>query len=170
MIRQLVTSLALSAALLAPLPAAAIPDGNTMKLSFGGFDVYGTYTKRSCAAQTFLRSARGERIGFSIYWVPGRSLYVMTKHRGYARAGGRQQVQFRFPGGEAMAFAMKRRGERVQADIGFGATARKLYKLIEANRSLRIELPGVGDAVDVDLSRRRELESAMRHCRDWLKS
>ncbi len=150
--------------------AHAAPEGNTLKLKFGVFDIYGTYTKRSCQAQTFLRSARGQRMGFAIYWVPGKSLYLMTKHPASERVSGRQQVQFRFPSGEAMAFAMKRQGDLVQASIGFGSTAQDFYELIEANRSLRIELPGIGDAIDVDLSKRREVEAAMRYCRDWLKS
>jgi len=150
--------------------ASAAPDQNTLKLSFSTFDVFATYTKRSCAAQADLRSARGQKMAFVIYWLPGKALYLMTQHPGYASARGKQVVQFRFPNGETMAFAMKRKGARVQANIGFGASAKKFYKLIEANQSVRMELPGIGDTVDVNLSRRREIEGAMRHCRDWLKS
>ena len=150
--------------------ANAAPNQDTLKLSFGKFDVYGTYSKRSCAAQTFLRSAKGHRMGFLIYWVPRKSLFVSTKHPAFAQVSGKQVVQFRFPDGQAMAFKMKKQGDHVQASIGFGSQAKKFYKLIEANDSLRIELPGLGDVLDVDMSRRRELESAMRHCRDWLKS
>lgn len=160
---------AVVAAILLAAPSDAAPDADILKLSFGKFDVYGTYSKRSCAAQTFLRSARGQRLGFSIYWVPGRKLYVMTRHPGYEQARGNQQVQFRFPSGQTMTFDMKRKGARVQADIGFGKTARAFYKLIEANSAMSIELPGVGDRVEVALERRRELEAAMRHCRDWLQ-
>ena len=79
-------------------------------------------------------------------------------------------MQFRFPDGQAIAFKMKRRGDRVQASIGFGSAAKKFYKMIEANPSLRIELPGIGDTLDVSLKQRRQLEGAMRHCRDWLRS
>lgn len=161
---------ALCLAIFLAAPAHAVPDADTLKLTFGQFDVYGTYSKRSCAAQIFLPSARGQRMGFSIYWVPGRKLYLMTQHPGYTRARGQQKVQFSFPSGQAMAFDMKRKGARVQADIGFGKAARSFYQLIEANRSMSIDLPGVGDRVEVPLVRRRELESAMRHCRDWLKS
>ena len=151
-------------------PANAAPNQDQLKLSFGKFDIFGTYSKRSCAAQTFLRSAKGQRMGFLIYWVPRKSLFLSTKHPSFARTSGKQVVQFRFPDGQVMAFNMKKSGDQVQANIGFGSTAKKFYKMIEANNSLRIELPGLGDVLDVDMSRRRELESAMRHCRDWLKS
>ena len=150
--------------------AQATPEQDLIKLSFGSFDVYGTYSKKSCAAQTFLTSARGQRLGSSIYWVPGRALYVMTKHPGYAQVSGAQTVQFRFPDGQAMAFKMKRKGTRVQASIGFGATARKFYKMMAANNAMQIELVGVQDTVSVNLDPREQLEGAMRHCRDWLRS
>ena len=152
------------------VPANAAPDQDRIKLSFGQFDIFGVYSKRACTAQTFLKSARGNRMGFAIYWRPGKNLYVMTKHPAFAKAGGQQTVQFRFPDGQAMAFKMKRKGERVQASIGFSSTAKKFYKMIEANQSMRIELPAIGDTLDVSLKRRRELEAAMRHCKEWLRS
>ncbi|MDF0602513.1 hypothetical protein P1J78_17380 [Psychromarinibacter sp. C21-152] len=151
-------------------PAPAAPEGNTMKLRFGAFEVIGTYSKRSCAAQSTLRSAKGARVGFSIYWVPGRSLYLLTMHPNAGQVTGNRQVNFRFPGGQAVAFGMKRSGNNLFTNIGFGGTAKNFYKLIEANGSLRIEIPSLGDTIDVSLAQRREVEAAMRHCRDWLRS
>ena len=156
--------------LLAANPALAIPEGDRLKLSLGSFDVYGTWSKKSCAAQTVMRSQARKRVGFSVYWTPGRQLYLMTTHPDARRVQGNQQVQIRFPNGEAMAFAMKRTGQALYTDIGFGSNARSFYRQIESNRSMRIEWPALDDAVDVDLRQRRELEAAMRHCRDWLRS
>jgi hypothetical protein len=132
--------------------------------------VLGSYSKRSCAAQATLRSDKGQRVGFSVYWVPGRALHLLTTHPGYSSVDGKQQVRFRFPDGKAMTFAMKRSGNSLQTNIGFGLQAKAFYRQIDSNPGLRIEIPVVGDAVDVDLGRRREVEAAMRHCRDWLKS
>lgn len=151
-------------------PAVAAPEGNTMKLRFGQFEVIGTYTKRSCAAQATLRSARGARVGFSVYWVPGSALYLLTMHPNAAQVSGNGQVNFRFPNGQAVAFGMKRNGTSLFTNIGFGGTAQNFYRMIEANGSLRIEIPSLGDAIDVSLAQRREVEAAMRHCRDWLRS
>ena len=151
-------------------PASAVPEGNTLKLSFGNYIVYGTYTQRSCAAQSSVRSLKRKPVGFSIYWLPGRTLYLLTQHPQAGKVRGTQPVTFRFPNGQSMAFNMKRQGKSLFTDIGFGGQAKSFYKLIESSPSMRIEWPALGDAVDVPLNRRRELESAMRHCRDWLKS
>ena len=69
-----------------------------------------------------------------------------------------------------MAFGVKRNGANLYTNIGFGSTARTFYAQMERAGSMRIEIPGLGDAVDVSLGKRRELEAAMRHCRDWLRS
>lgn len=154
-------------------PALAVPEMNTIKLDLGDFEVIGTYTTRSCAAQVRLRSAQRQSVGFSIYWRPGKQLNLLTQHPRAAQANGngRLPVQFRFPSGQAMAFDMTLSSDRVLfTNIGFGKNAKAFYKLIEANPSLRIEWPALNDTVTVSLDRRRELESAMRHCRDWLKS
>jgi hypothetical protein len=93
----------------------------------------------------------------------------MTMHPNYKAVTGQQPVQFRFPDGTVMAFGMVRKGIALQTNIGFGAEARRFYKAIEANPSLRIELPGVNDAVDVSLAERRRVEGGLRYCRKWLK-
>ncbi len=170
MTRRPLKALTVALALMLAGPAAAIPEGDRLKLSFGSFDVYGTWSKKSCAAQTVMRSQARKRVGFSVYWTPGRQLYLMTTHPDSRRVQGNQQVQIRFPDGQAMAFAMRRNGQALYTDIGFGSNARNFYRQIEASRSMRIEWPSLGDAVDVDLRQRRELEAAMRHCRDWLRS
>jgi len=160
----------LAAVLATPgLAAATFHDSNTLKLSFGVFSVFGNYTKQACSAQANLRSSRGRRVGFSIYWKPGRALYLITTHPDAASASGAQQIQFRFPGGKAMAFAMSRSGPKLQTNIGFGAKARKFYDALSTSASVRIELPGVGDTVDLDLSARRQLEGGMRYCKKWLR-
>jgi len=158
--------MALSAA---PVPAQEFHDSDTLKLGFGTFSIFGTYSKQACSAQANMRSARGQRVGFSIYWRPGKSLYLLTTHPAYQKAAGQQQVQFRFPDGSVMVFPMRRSGAKLQTNIGFGAKARKFYDAITASRSVRIEMPGVGDAVDVDLSNRRQVEGGMRYCKKWLK-
>ncbi len=170
MTRFSLKTLAIAAALALCGPASAAPDSNTLKLSFGKFSIFGTYNKRSCAAQSSVRSAKRKPVGFSIYWTPGRALYLLTNHPAAGRVSGKQQVNFRFPSGQAMAFAMTRKGNSLYTNIGFGQQAKSFYKLIETNRSLRVEWPALGDMADVPLQRRRELESAMRHCRDWLRS
>ena len=170
-IRAALRSLAAAAMLCLAAPAAhAAPEGDTLKLGLGSFTVIGTYSMRSCAAQSSVRSARGAPLGFSIYWIPGRSLYVLANHPNAAQVPGNAKVQFRFPSGQAMAFAMTRNGNTLYTNIGFGGTAQDFYRLIEANPAMRVEIPSLGDAADIGLGRRREVESAMRHCRDWLRS
>jgi hypothetical protein len=163
-----------AAALLAGLslaaPALAAPSSNTMKQTFGNFTVIGTYDRGACAAQSAMRSARGARVGFSVYWVPGGSLYLLTSHPEAGRIQGAQKVTFVFPSGERMAFNMTRNGNSLYTDIGFGGTARSFYSKLKRAGSLRIEVPGLDDAVSVDLSRRREVEAAMHKCGSWLRS
>ncbi len=161
-------ALLLGLALIAP--AAAAPGSNTMKQSLGNFTVIGTYDKGACAAQSAVQSARGVQVGFSVYWVPGGSLYLLTFHPEAGKIQGAQKVNFVFPGGDSMAFDMTRNGNNLYTNIGFGGTAQSFYAKLKNAGSLRIEVPGLDDAVTVDLSRRSEVEAAMKDCRSWLRS
>lgn len=161
-------ALALAALLLAGSPARAFHEefGDTYQLRLGDFTLVGRYRAGSCALQGSFRSLRGARTTFTVYWLPGRSLYLATHHPQVARVGGRQTMQFRFPDDTAMAFATTRNGKQLQTRIGFGSAAQRFHEAIERNRSMRIELPAVGDAVDVSLEKREEAVAAMVHCGD----
>jgi hypothetical protein len=108
----------------------------------------------------------GQPVTFAIYWRPGRALVLVTNHPGTGAVQGAQTMQFRFPSGEAMAFATTRSGNQLQTNIGFGGAAQRFYTALRANPSLRIELPGVNDIVEVSLAEREQVISAMLHCRD----
>jgi hypothetical protein len=154
--------------LLAGAPVRAFHDefGDTYQLRLGDFTLVGRYRAGSCALQGSFRSLRGAHTTFTVYWLPGRSLHLATHHPEVARVNGRQTMQFRFPDGTAMAFATTRNGNQLQTRIGFGAAAQRFYEAIERNPSMRIELPAVGDAVNVSLEKREEAVAAMFHCRD----
>jgi len=148
------------------LPAQAAHYGETYKADLGSFTVHGSFSKKSCSAQATLRSVRGARVGFAIYWRVGRSLHLLTTHPDNARVSGPQNMQFRFADGQAVAFVTRRNGAQLETNIGFGNAANRFYEMIAANPSLRIELPAIGDAVDVSLADRERILQAMFYCRD----
>lgn len=147
-------------------PGAAFHLGETWRVSYGTFTVHGTYSQRACSAQANLRSVTGANVSFSIYWRPGRSLHLITTHPRAGQAQGAPNMQFRFPDGQAVAFATSKSGNQLQTNIGFGGAAQRFYRMIEANGSVRIELPGINDVVDVSLAERAAVVRALFNCKD----
>ncbi|MBV0911876.1 hypothetical protein [Anianabacter salinae] len=147
-------------------PVLAQDLGETFRTRFGPFTVVGTFSKQTCQAQQTARSAQGQAVGFTVYWRPGRSLHLITQHPGYRAVQGNQPIRFVFPDGRAMDFDMTRNGSVLGTQIGFGSKAQQFYRLLEANQSLRIDMPAVNDSVQIDLAMRPELIRAMFFCRD----
>jgi len=139
--------------------------GETYRAQFQGFTVHGSYSKGACSAQANLRSHSGKTVAFSIYWRPGRSLHLLTTHPDAARLAGRGQAVFAFPDGTGLAFPMRRQGAQLSTSIGFGSTAQTFYRKIQAHPRLQIQFPALGDAVDVALTDKARVESALFFCK-----
>ncbi len=140
--------------------------GESFRTSFGPFKIVGSFSKQMCQAQQVARSANGANVGFTVYWRPGRSLHLVTQHPAYRQVEGRQPIRFTFPDGRSMEFDMARNGSVLGTQIGFGGKAQQFYRLLDSNRSLRIDMPGIGDSVPIDLAMRDEVIRAMFFCRD----
>lgn len=160
--------LGLTAALALAQPASAYHQGETFLVKLKTASVHGSFKKRACSVQANLRSARRQPVSFSIYWQPGRGLWLLTFHKGYKTSNGPQQVEFAFPNGQGLRFPMKQKGAQVQANIGFGSNAQALNKLIAASNQMTINLPGVNDRVTVNLSEQAKIVAAVKKCREFL--
>lgn len=149
-------------------PANAYHQGETFKVSLKTASVHGSYDKRACSVQVNLRSVKRQRVSFAIYWKPGRGLWLLTTHQAFKNAKGGQNIEFLFSSGAGMRFPMKHKGAQVQANIGFGSNASKLYDNIGTSQSMTINLPGVQDQVRVNLQEKGHVLAAMSKCRDFL--
>lgn len=149
-------------------PVAAYHQGETLKVNVGTFSIHGSYARKSCSAQANLRSAARQAVGFALYWRPGKSLHLAVTHPKNAAASGKQTMRLVFPDGSVLDYPMKRRGNQLQSSIGFGNKAQTLYKTLQRNNRLQIELPGVGDRVDVSLAERELVEGGLFYCQRWM--
>jgi len=168
-VRALVPFLAGAVALLlVASPANAFHDGETLKLDFDQFNIHGSFSKKSCSAQADMKSAGGKNTGFSIYWRPGKGLHLLVKHPGNAAISGAQKIHFVFANGKKVTFPMKGKGALLQVPVGLGPRGSSFYSAVQANPSVRIDMPGVKDHVVVDLRQRDKVEAGMNLCREWL--
>jgi len=142
--------------------------GDTLKLDLGTFQINGSYSKRFCSGQTNLVSKNGFKVGASVYWDVGKTLYLLVTHPQVAEVTGRQKVRFVFPGGQKVAFPMNRHKELLQVPVGIGPRGIAFYNAVMANSRVTVELTGVNDTIEVDLKDRKKAEAGAIYCREWL--
>lgn len=160
----LITALCLSI----PGTAGAYHQGDSLKMNFGTFQVYGSYTKRYCSGQANLVSQQGHKVGASIYWNVGKTLYLLVSHPQIGSVQGRQKVRFLFPDGQKVTFPMNRHNDQLQVPVGIGPRGVAFYNAVMANTRVTVELTGVNDTVEVDLKDRDKAEKGAIYCREWL--
>lgn len=166
-VAHVLKSAGLALALMAS-PAFAFHQGETFQVKLKTAAVHGSYSKKACSVQVNSRSSRKQRVSFAIYWQPGRGLWLLTTHKGYGSAKGKQMVEFIFPNGKGLRFPMKHQGAQVQANIGFSSNAQLLHRLIDVSAEMTINLLGVSDHVTINLAEKRKVAAAMKKCRDFL--
>ena len=168
--RFLAAGFALSLSLFgSSVSAASYQDSETLKLDYGTFNIHGSASKRACSAQANLKSRGGKNTGFAIYWRIGRTIHLLVSHPNNSKVNGKHKANFVFPDGSSVNFPMSRSGNQLQVRIGFGPRGSAFYDSLTKNRSVVIQLPAVGDSVDVDLSERERVEIGMEICRRWQK-
>ena len=164
----MIRALSLIVALALAPPASAYHLGETFLVKLRTASVHGSYSKRACSVQANMRSEKKQPVSFAIYWQPGKGLWLLTTHKGYQRASGKQDIEFLFPSGTGLRFPMTQKKSQVQANIGFGNSAQVLNKHLKANKRMTINLVGIGDRVAVNLSEQAKIVAAMKKCREFL--
>jgi len=168
-LRSMIAALALVAGLCLPVPVSAYHMGDTLKLDYGTFKVYGSYTKQSCSGQANIKSTHGFDVGASIYWSVGKNLYLLVTHPNVGAVKGKQKVIFKFPDGRNVTFPMNRHGDLLQVPVGIGPRGLSFYNAVMANSRVTVELTGVEDTVEVDLKDRHKAEEGAIYCQQWLR-
>jgi len=168
--RKIAVTIGLTVALSAAqaVPTAAYHEGNTLQLKFNTFTIHGNYAKRYCSGQANLTSKAGNSVAVAVFWRAGKNLSILARHPGVAKVKGRQKVVFKFPDGKRIVFPMQKAGDQLQVRVGFGPRGTGFYDALMANRRVLVEMPSLGDAIDVDLSEREEAASGALYCREWL--
>lgn len=156
------------AALLLAMPALAYHQGETLKMKFRTFTIHGSVSKRSCSGQANVKSRRGHMVGVAVHWRVGKSVMLLARHPDYTSAGGKQKIRFIFPDGKKIILPMKLYGKQLQVRIGIGSHGLALYDALMENPSVTVELTGIDDVVEVDLSDRFNAEKGALYCREWL--
>ena len=159
---------ALAAVFLTSTHAQAYHDGETLKIEKGDFRIIGSYTKAACSAQATLKSNAGAKVGFSIYWRPGKDLYLLVTHPKNASVSGRHKINFVFPDGKKVLFPMVKHGTQLQVPVGIGPRGASFYNALQSNRAVRLDMPMISDSVDVDLRLRAQVQQALEACEQWL--
>jgi len=144
-------------------------DAETLRLDYGEFVVNGSQARHACSAQANLISRDGKQVGFALYWRIGKDMFLLVSHPGNRALTGLQKISFVFDDGRKVVFPMQGHGNQLQVPIGLGPRGASFYSAIKKNDSLRIVMPGVGDEVRLDVSRRAEVERAMQICKRWVK-
>jgi hypothetical protein len=163
-LRRAALAATVCSALFAPLVAHAASNHLTLKL--GPVTVYGNLAKQSCSGQVNLTSERGAPVGASLYYVEGKSLYLLVTHPDLVK--GKQKVKFAFPDGKKVTFPMKRHGKLLQITVGIGPRGLNFYNAVMSNARVTVDLSGINDTVKVDLRDKVKFEAAARYCRTWL--
>ena len=77
-----------------------------------------------------------------------------------------QKLRFLFPDGTDLAFTMKLSGTQLQMPLGLASNVPALFHAVKNNPNVRIEISGIEDSIELDLSAQNAVLEAMEACRE----
>lgn len=162
--KHYIHALYLSLAALSFNPAAAYHLGETLKFTTGGVQITGSYSQGLCALQANRRAQSGAPTAFALQWKPGKSLFLIVAP---GRTGqNRETFTFAFSDGSAHSYTFKKSGKQYNSSLGFGGKTQSLWKSMRASDAMRIDMPGLGDSVTVNLQPRDDVLARMVYCKE----